>query len=74
MVCVLVSLHCSPTIFLSSRCDRIKPKEAEIRELFAKRRSAMSHVTPPDVADLLAASQDLLRIEQASNAKLRRVA
>lgn len=53
-------------------CDRIKPKEAEIRELFAKRRSAMSHVTPPDVADLLAASQDLLRIEQASNAKLRK--
>ncbi|KAK5981322.1 hypothetical protein GCK32_004371, partial [Trichostrongylus colubriformis] len=32
-------------------CDRIKSRENEIRELFTKRRSAMSHVTPPDVAD-----------------------
>ncbi|WKY03513.1 hypothetical protein Q1695_004908 [Nippostrongylus brasiliensis] len=53
-------------------CDRIKPKENEIRELFAKRRNDMSRVTPPDVASLLAASQDLLRIEQMSNAKLRK--
>ncbi|KAK6030849.1 hypothetical protein OSTOST_03006 [Ostertagia ostertagi] len=53
-------------------CDRIKSREAEIRELFAKRRSAMSHVTPPNVADLLGASQDLLRVEQASSARLRK--
>ncbi|VDO33514.1 unnamed protein product [Haemonchus placei] len=53
-------------------CNRIKPKEAEIRELFAKRREEMSHFTPPTVADLLAASQDLLRIEQASSARLRK--
>ncbi|XGW30096.1 hypothetical protein V3C99_009257 [Haemonchus contortus] len=53
-------------------CNRIKPKEAEIRELFAKRREEMSHFTTPTVADLLAASQDLLRIEQASSARLRK--
>ncbi|KAK6749070.1 hypothetical protein RB195_001589 [Necator americanus] len=53
-------------------CDRIKSREAEIRELFAKRRAAMSHVTPPDVACLLAASHDLLRVEQASSARLRK--
>ncbi|KIH49386.1 hypothetical protein ANCDUO_20538, partial [Ancylostoma duodenale] len=32
----------------------------------------MSHVTPPDVANLLAASHDLLRVEQASSARLRK--
>lgn len=53
-------------------CDRIKPREKQIRELFAKRRSAMSHVTPPDVAALMAASHDFLRIEQASSERLRK--
>ncbi|EYB82557.1 hypothetical protein Y032_0357g3390 [Ancylostoma ceylanicum] len=53
-------------------CDRIKSREAQIRELFAKRRAAMSHVIPPDVACLLAASHDLLRVEQASSARLRK--
>ncbi|VDM72043.1 unnamed protein product, partial [Strongylus vulgaris] len=53
-------------------CDRLKSREKQIRDLFAKRREAMSHVTPPDVACLLAASHDLLRVEQASNARVRK--
>ncbi|CAJ0601190.1 unnamed protein product [Cylicocyclus nassatus] len=52
--------------------DRLKSREKEIRDLFAKRREAMSHVTPPDLACLLAASHDLLRIEQTSSARLRK--
>ncbi|KHJ94232.1 hypothetical protein OESDEN_05839 [Oesophagostomum dentatum] len=51
--------------------QRLKPREAQIRELFTKRRAGISIVNPPDVACLLAASQDLLRIEQASNEKVR---
>ncbi|KHJ91337.1 hypothetical protein OESDEN_08802 [Oesophagostomum dentatum] len=52
--------------------QRLKPREAQIRELFTKRRAGISIVNPPDVACLLAASQDLLRIEQASNEKVRK--
>ncbi|KAJ1358503.1 hypothetical protein KIN20_016943 [Parelaphostrongylus tenuis] len=53
-------------------CERIKSREAEIRNLFTERRNTMSHVVAPDIASLLAASHDLLRVEQASSARLRK--
>uniref|UniRef100_A0A0K0DM34 Uncharacterized protein n=1 Tax=Angiostrongylus cantonensis TaxID=6313 RepID=A0A0K0DM34_ANGCA len=53
-------------------CERIKSRESEIRRLFAEKRNAMSHVIAPDIASLLAASHDLLRVEQASSARLRK--
>ncbi|VDM52297.1 unnamed protein product [Angiostrongylus costaricensis] len=53
-------------------CERIKSRESEIRNLFAEKRNAMSHIIAPDIASLLAASHDLLRVEQASSARLRK--
>uniref|UniRef100_A0A1I7XDS2 Cadherin domain-containing protein n=1 Tax=Heterorhabditis bacteriophora TaxID=37862 RepID=A0A1I7XDS2_HETBA len=53
-------------------CDRIRKQEDKIRSLFATRRDSMLRFTPVDVAALLGASEDLLRVEQASSNRLRR--
>lgn len=53
-------------------CERVRKNEAEIRSLFVRRREDMSKIKSPDAASLLAATTDILRIEQASSSRLRR--
>ena len=52
--------------------DRIKPKEDELDALYHDKRNLMSAQPNVNVADLLAAREDLAVIEKTSNALVRK--